>query len=117
MEFALTATTALIDENENNLPTAIISASDPMSIGIYRALQLKNIAIPEDISIFSFDDIEMTGYMTPPLSTVHIDSLEIGRVAIRLAKERISDGRTSALRVEVASEIVVRESVASQSID
>ena len=53
----------------------------------------------------------MAGFMSPPLSTVHIDSLEIGRVAVRLAKERISDGRKTALRVEVASEIIVRDSV------
>ncbi|KST94070.1 LacI family DNA-binding transcriptional regulator [Lactococcus lactis] len=111
MGFALNATNALIEASGDQLPTAIISASDPMSIGIYRALQLKNITIPEAISVFSFDDIEMVGYLSPPLSTVHIDSLEIGRVAVRLAKERISDGRKTALRVEVASEIIVRESV------
>jgi LacI family transcriptional regulator len=111
MGFALNATNALIEASGDQLPTAIISASDPMSIGIYRALQLKNIDIPETISVFSFDDIEMAGFMSPPLSTVHIDSLEIGRVAVRLAKERISDGRKTALRVEVASEIIVRDSV------
>lgn len=111
MEFALTATHELLAENSDQLPTAIISASDPMSIGIYRALQLKNITIPDEMSVFSFDDIEMTGYMSPPLSTVHIDSLEIGRVAVRLAKERILDGRTTSLRVEIASELVLRESV------
>ncbi|GFH43095.1 LacI family transcriptional regulator [Lactococcus hodotermopsidis] len=117
MAFGLTATDELIDEAAEGLPTAIISASDPMSVGIYRALQLKKIAIPETISIFSFDDIEVAGYMSPPLSTVHIDSLEIGRVAIRLAKERILDNRTSALRVEVASEIIVRESVMSLNFE
>ena len=111
MGFALNATNALIEASGDQLPTAIISASDPMSIGIYRALQLKNIDIPETISVFSFDDIEMAGFMSPPLSTVHIDSLEIGHVAVRLAKERISDGRKTALRVEVASEIIVRDSV------
>ena len=110
MAFALNATNELV-KSSGELPTAIISASDPMSIGIYRALQLKNIDIPETISVFSFDDIEMAGFMSPPLSTVHIDSLEIGRVAVRLAKERISDGRKTALRVEVASEIIVRDSV------
>ena len=111
MAFGVNAANELIEASGEHLPTAIISASDPISIGIYRALQLKNIAIPETISIFSFDDIEMAGYMSPPLSTAHIDSLEIGRVAVRLAKERISDGRQTALRVEVASEMIVRDSV------
>ena len=111
MAFGVNAANELIEASGEHLPTAIISASDPISIGIYRALQLKNIAIPETISIFSFDDIEMAGFMSPPLSTAHIDSLEIGRVAVRLAKERISDGRQTALRVEVASEMIVRDSV------
>lgn len=93
------------------LPTAIISASDPMSVGIYRALHLEGLTIPETISIFSFDDVEMAAFLSPPLSTVHIDGLEIGRVAIRLAKERLIDGRRTAIRVEVASELVMRESV------
>lgn len=54
----------------------------------------------------------MAGYMSPPLSTAHIDSLKFKWVAVRLAKERISDGRQTALRcVEVASEMIVRDSV------
>lgn len=111
MGFGLTATNDLLDQSKEMLPTAIVSASDPMSIGIYRALQLKSISIPKALSVFSFDDIEMASYMSPPLSTVQIDSLEIGRVAVRLAKERMIDGRKSALRVEVASKLILRESV------
>ncbi|MCH4169039.1 MAG: LacI family DNA-binding transcriptional regulator [Streptococcaceae bacterium] len=95
---------------EGVLPTAIVSASDPLSIGIYRAFQTHHLSIGKDISIFSFDDIEMAAYLTPSLSTVHIDSHEIGRVAVRLAKERIVDQRKTALRVEVASELIIRES-------
>lgn len=111
MGFGLAATNDLLDQSKEMLPTAIVSASDPMSIGIYRALQLKSISIPKALSVFSFDDIEMASYMSPPLSTVQIDSLEIGRVAVRLAKERMIDGRKSALRVEVASNLILRESV------
>lgn len=111
MGFGLAATNDLLDQSKEMLPTAIVSASDPMSIGIYRALQLKSIPIPQSLSVFSFDDIEMASYMSPPLSTVQIDSLEIGRVAVRLAKERMIDGRKSALRVEVASNLILRESV------
>lgn len=111
MAFGLDATQSMIDLAGDYLPTAIISASDPMSVGIYRALQVNHIAIPESVSIFSFDDIEMAAYLSPPLSSVHTDSLEIGRVAVRLAKERLIDGRTNALRVEVASELLIRDSV------
>lgn len=111
MGFGLRATNDLLDQAGMQLPTAIVSASDPMSIGVYRALQLKGISIPKRLSVFSFDDIEMAGYMSPPLSTVQIDSLEMGRVAVRLAKERMIDDRKSALRVEVASNLILRDSV------
>lgn len=96
--------------HEGNLPSAIVVASDPLSIGVYRAFQTHQIEIGKDISIFSFDDIEMAAYLTPSLSTVHIDSVEIGRVAIRLAKERIVDKRVTPLRVEVSSTLYIRES-------
>lgn len=51
-------------------------------------------------------------YVTTYARYAHISNgLEIGRVAVRLAKERISDGRQTALRVKVASEMIVRDSV------
>lgn len=63
--------TMMIDMiNQNDLPTAIFCASDPIAIGALRALQERNIQVPEDISLIGFDDIKAASFTTPPLTTV-----------------------------------------------
>ena len=41
-------------------PTAVLVASDPMAVGVYKAINEAHLRIPEDISVVSFDDIEIT---------------------------------------------------------
>ena len=53
----------------NQLPTAIFAASDPIAIGALRALKEHHIKVPEDISLMGFDNIETTNYTDPPLTT------------------------------------------------
>ncbi|WP_282709391.1 LacI family DNA-binding transcriptional regulator [Ligilactobacillus sp. Marseille-Q7487] len=92
-------------------PTAIIAASDPMAIGIYKCLNNSNIKIPNDISIVSFDDIDMAQYMSPSLSTVHIDAEKMGRLAAILAKEYISGFEKMPIKIICSSVLEVRESI------
>jgi LacI family transcriptional regulator len=96
---------------EKERPTAILVASDPMAVGVYRSLQKKGIRIPDDISIVSFDNIKMVEYLTPPLTTINIYTEELGRVAVRMAKERIVGAREIPLRTIVPGKIINRESV------
>lgn len=106
----MTACNELLANVGKNLPSAIMVANDPIAVGVYRALQKQGIKIPEDVSIVSFDNIEVAEYLTPSLSTVDIQTEEIGRIAIRLAKEKIEQVRTIAIRVMVPSQVIIRES-------
>ena len=65
------------------LPSAIFAASDPIAIGAMRALKQYDIKIPEDISIFGFDNIETTNYTDPPLTTVFAPTFDMGFMAAR----------------------------------
>src|SRR5690606_29495648 len=56
--------------NTNETPTALFSTSDRMAHGAYKAIQEYGLSIPDDISIISFDDIEMSEFITPPLTTI-----------------------------------------------
>ncbi len=96
---------------KNPRPTAVIVASDPMAVGVYRAISDANLKIPEDISVVSFDDISMAKFMIPALSSVRMNAEEMGRLAVSLAKERILGERTMPIRVTCASELVLRESI------
>lgn len=100
----------LLADKAGQLPTAIIAASDPIAVGVYRTLQKNQVKIPEDISIVSFDNVEVANYLTPSLSSVDVNTGEIGRMAVRLAKERAEGLRSVAVAVMIKGEIIVRES-------
>jgi len=101
----------LIDENRNNLPTATFIASDSMAIGAIRAVNEAGLRIPEDISIFSCNDIPTSQYTSPPLSTVKIYTEFMGQTAIKLLLDQINGTRQHFIRVTVPHELIFRESV------
>lgn len=100
----------LKDFEDKDLPTAIIVGSDPIAVGAYRGIKKNNLAIPEDISIVSFDNVEVAEFLTPSLSTVNVHTEELGKIAVRLIDERINKIREVPLQVIVASHVIVRES-------
>jgi DNA-binding LacI/PurR family transcriptional regulator len=61
--------------------TAIFVANDRMALGVLRALNERGLRIPDDVSVAGIDDIPEAAYFSPPLTTVHIDFGEGGRVA------------------------------------
>lgn len=96
---------------EQALPTALLIANDPLAIGAYRAIQQHGLTIPDDITIVSFDDINVSAYLVPSLSSVHPASEEMGREAIRLIFERILYGRTTPVQMILPSHLIKRESL------
>lgn len=97
-------------ESEEELPTALLVGSDPLSVGVYRSLQSATISVGTEIEIASFDDIEIAEFLTPSLTTVHISAQEIAKAAVRLAKERIDGERQEPVIMTFPSKLVVRES-------
>lgn len=97
-------------ESEEELPTALLVGSDPLSVGVYRSLQSATISVGTEIEIASFDDIEIAEFLTPSLTTVHISAQEIAKATVRLAKERIDGERQEPVIMTFPSKLVVRES-------
>lgn len=93
-----------------DLPKAILVASDPIAIGVYRALQEKKINIPEDVAIASFDDIEIAEFLTPTLTTVRFSSEAMGRMGIRILLDRLELGEREPVRVVIPTKLMKRES-------
>ncbi|GKU81848.1 LacI family DNA-binding transcriptional regulator [Niallia sp. NCCP-28] len=91
-------------------PTAIITASDPIAIGAMRALHEANIKVPEDVSIFSFDDIEAAAYLYPRLSTVKVHTEEMGKTAAKLLLDKLN-GRVVPIKSVLQTELIERESI------
>lgn len=93
-----------------NVPTAFIIASDPMAIGAYRALSEENYKIPQDISIIGFDDIYISQFLTPALTTVKVYTDFMGKVAVDTLKDRIRGEFELSRKIVVPTKLIVRES-------
>lgn len=70
--------------------TAVFATNDLMAVGLYRFLFDKGVKIPEDLSVIGFDDIELSEFMVPPLTTVRQPIYEIGAVAAEFLLRKIA---------------------------
>ncbi|MGP7817271.1 LacI family DNA-binding transcriptional regulator [Niallia sp. 01092] len=115
-EFGPSSGYALMEKliKKGPLPSAVVIASDPMAIGAMKALQENGINVPEDISIFSFDDIDAAAFLNPALSTVKVHTEEMGKSAVKLLYDRIKTGRDIPLKVILPTELVIRDSTKSK---
>ena len=77
-------TAALELMRQQGRPSAIFVANDHMAVGVMGALQEVGMRVPDDIAIVGFDDIQVARYLTPALTTVHVDMLQMGERAVEL---------------------------------
>ena len=89
-------------------PAALFVASDSIAIGVLRAIHERGLAIPEDISLISVNDIPTARFTFPPLSTVRIHSEMMGSQGVNLLIEKARDGRALPLNVFVPSVLKLR---------
>jgi len=68
--------------NKEKRLTAIFCVCDDLAIGAMRAAQEMEYRVPQDLSIVGFDDLEVSQFLNPPLTTVRIPRETIGRLAI-----------------------------------
>ncbi len=105
------ATYQLLDLPEP--PTAIYAANDEMAFGVIRAARTRGLSIPEDLSIFGFDDIYLAEAFVPALTTINQPCLEIGQAAMTRLLGHLSDNDQTTDLIVVPTKIVTRESTAS----
>ncbi|MFR7490267.1 MAG: LacI family DNA-binding transcriptional regulator [Romboutsia timonensis] len=99
-----------IENLKDKLPTAFFVASDPISIGVLQALNEYNIPVPSRVSVISINNIDVSKYVSPPLSTFNIDINELCKTAIDLLSERIIEDRKLQKTIYLNCELVVRKS-------
>jgi DNA-binding LacI/PurR family transcriptional regulator len=91
-------------------PTAVFAASDNLAIGAMAAVHKQGLRIPENISIAGFDNIGGAAYCNPPLTTLHITSNDIGRLAIEALLDMIENDPHRIFQYSLDTEIIIRES-------
>lgn len=92
-------------------PTAILSCSDYLSVGVLSAFRHLGLRVPDDISLIGFDDMPLAELLDPPLTTIRQPVAELGRVALDRLLASIDGADVPAL-TRLPVELIVRKSVA-----
>jgi LacI family transcriptional regulator len=73
------STLQLLEKNKKI--DAIFTGDDEAALGVLSALRISGIHVPEEMAVVGFDDQNLAQFMSPPLTTVHVPSEEVGQVA------------------------------------
>ena len=76
----------------DKVPSALCVASDTLAVGVLQALNEAGIQIPEQTAVFSINDINVARYVSPPLTTFHIDIAMLCEMAVDLLRTRVLEG-------------------------
>jgi len=96
--------------SQPELPTALVTASDRMAYGAYKAIQEKGLSIPDDMAVVSFDDLEMSQFMNPPLTTVRVYKEDMGRIAVRMLLQKMDGNLPLPMTSLLPTQFMIRES-------
>lgn len=102
--------------NLKNKPEVIFAANDMMALGCYDAAAKKGLSIPDDIAVVGFDNIFVSQYLNPPLTTVSAQIEDEGKKAAELLIDKIKNKNNSGLqpkKVKIATELIIRNSTKS----
>lgn len=95
----------------DQLPTAILCTTDVYAIYTIKYLHSKGFSVPEDISVIGIDDINVSRFMIPALTTVRVNIHTIGTMGIELL-ERILNGEECESVTIPDCELIIRDSTA-----
>lgn len=94
----------------DRMPTAFCVGNDPMAIGALQAFNEKGWNIPQRVSFFSINDVGVAPYVSPPLTTFHIDIPLLCETAFGLLQERLLQGREVTKCIYINGQPVIRKS-------
>jgi LacI family transcriptional regulator len=90
-------------------PTAIFAGSDIQALGVLEAARVQHVSVPAHLSLVGFDDLPLSRWTSPPLTTVRQPLAEMAATAVRLV---LAQGRGEAVEgrsIELATSLVTRE--------
>lgn len=101
----------LLEKNDiQEFPTAFVCASDLIALGIIKAIKEKGYKVPEDISVIGFDNIVMSNFIEPTLTTVEQMKFEMGARAMKLMCDLIKEKVTTPERIILGTKLIIRNS-------
>lgn len=104
---------------QSNLPTALLAYNDQWAIPLYKALHDLALRIPDDVAVIGHNDLEFAPYLLPPLSSVSIPVLEMGRMGAQILFDRLDwpeDREWEVRQTTLAPTLIARESTAARIV-
>lgn len=91
-------------------PTALFAGNDIMAFGAMRAIVECGLRIPEDIAVIGFDDMPLSEFATPPLSTIRTDPQIQGTLAAEMLLQLIRGEAPAVQHVVMGTDLIIRAS-------
>jgi LacI family transcriptional regulator len=91
-------------------PSAVVAANDLLALGVLDAAAAMGLSCPADVSIVGFNDMPFVDRLTPSLTTIRIDTYDIGRRAARLLLGLIEDPEARRETILIAPQLITRGS-------
>src|SRR5918998_4556841 len=95
---------------ERERPTAVLAANDLMALGVMAGLRAGGVQIPRDVSVIGFDDIAFAASAEPPLTTVCLPRVELGRRAVEALMTNIEHPERRGIQVNIPTYLITRAS-------
>lgn len=92
------------------LPTAVFVASDTVALGALRAIRAKGLQVPNEIAVVGFDDVPLSEFIDPPLTTIRLPAYGLGWGAADVLIRAINREDIQQRSVLLESELIVRKS-------
>jgi len=102
---------------QGRVPSAVFAQNDRMAMGVLRAARDVNLRIPSQLAVIGVDDMPLSSYFDPPLTTMRQDMPLIGQKATRMLLDIIQNKNTTIREVKLPAQLVVRQSTSGKGGD
>lgn len=96
--------------NQEDRPTAIVCMDDLIAVEVFKVAESLNLKVGEDLSVIAFNNSNVSEICQPPLTTVDINILHLGRLAAEVLMMDLSESTKTYRRIIVPHQIVERNS-------
>ena len=90
---------------------AIFCVNDKVALGAYKCLTERGIRIPQDVSLCGCDDMLISRYMSPAISSMGYDKAEVGRLCMNNIMEQLKGNKEQERKIILYAEYRARDSV------
>lgn len=98
-------------EDKEPLARCYFADNDYIAIGVIKAFQEKGIKVPEDVAVIGFDDVYLSEYTSPALTTIHVPKRYMGILAGERLTSRLEHPDQYPINIQVSTNLVVRDSM------